>query len=84
MAPSSMVLGWPLEWLSIPIMAKEVVPIPNPDSKTLMVVHKTLMVVLVAPVEKNVVETMCLVMFGEHVRAIELGKAGAHKKHTEG
>ena len=41
---------------------------------------KTLMVVQVAPVEKNVGETMCSLMFAERVRAVELGKAAARKE----
>ena len=44
---------------------------------------KTLMVVQVAPVEKNVGETMCSLMFAERVRAVELGKAAAKKETAE-
>ena len=44
---------------------------------------KTLMVVQVAPVEKNVSETMCSLMFAERVRAVELGKAAAKKETAE-
>jgi len=44
---------------------------------------KTLMVVQVAPVEKNVGETMCSLMFAERVRAVELGKAAAKKDTAE-
>ena len=41
------------------------------------------MVVQVAPVEKNVGETMCSLMFAERVRAVELGKAAARKETAE-
>ena len=44
---------------------------------------KTLMVVQVAPVEKNVGETMCSLMFAERVRAVELGRAAARKETAE-
>ena len=44
---------------------------------------KTLMVVQVAPVEKNIGETMCSLMFAERVRAVELGKAAARKETAE-
>lgn len=36
---------------------------------------KTLMVVQVAPVEKNVAETVCSLTFAQRVRAVELGQA---------
>ena len=36
---------------------------------------KTLMVVQVAPVEKNVGETICSLQFAQRVRAVELGQA---------
>ena len=36
---------------------------------------KTLMVVQVAPVEKNVSETMCSLNFAQRVRTVELGQA---------
>ena len=36
---------------------------------------KTLMVVQVAPVEKNISETVCSLNFAERVRAVELGQA---------
>lgn len=55
-------------------------------SLTLFVIggdSKTLMVVQVAPVEKNVGETMCSLMFAERVRAVELGKATAKKETAE-
>lgn len=36
---------------------------------------KTLMVVQVAPVEKNICETVCSLYFAQRVRAVELGQA---------
>ena len=36
---------------------------------------KTVMVVQVAPVNKNVGETVCSLNFGQRVRAVELGQA---------
>ena len=36
---------------------------------------KTLMIVQVAPVEKNVSETTCSLSFGQRVRTVELGAA---------
>ena len=36
---------------------------------------KTLMIVQVAPVEKNVSETTCSLAFGQRVRTVELGAA---------
>ena len=36
-----------------------------------------------APVEKNVGETMCSLMFAERVRAVELGRATARKETAE-
>ena len=36
---------------------------------------KTLMVVQIAPVEKNVGETVCSLNFAQRVRAVELGQA---------
>ena len=36
---------------------------------------KTLMVVQVAPVEKNVAETVCSLNFAQRVRTVELGQA---------
>ena len=36
---------------------------------------KTLMVVQVSPVEKNVGETMCSLNFAQRVRTVELGQA---------
>ncbi len=36
---------------------------------------KTLMVVQVAPVEVNISETVCSLMFAQRVRAVELGQA---------
>ena len=41
---------------------------PGGDSKTLMVVQ-------VAPVEKNSAETVCSLNFAQRVRAVELGPA---------
>ncbi|KAK2149707.1 hypothetical protein LSH36_441g02037 [Paralvinella palmiformis] len=41
---------------------------PGGDSKTLMIVQ-------VAPVEKNVAETVASLVFAQRVRAIELGQA---------
>ena len=43
---------------------------------------KTLMVVQVAPVEKNGLETVCSLNFAQRVRAVELGQAV--KKVMEG
>lgn len=41
---------------------------------------KTLMVVQVAPVEKNASETLCSLSFAQRVRTVELGQAS---KKTE-
>ena len=43
-------------------------PIVGGDSKTLMVVQ-------IAPVEKNAGETVCSLNFAQRVRAVELGAA---------
>ena len=36
------------------------------------------MVVQIAPVEKNISETVCSLKFAERVRAVELGPASKH------
>ena len=45
-----------------------IIPCTGGDSKTLMVVQ-------VAPVEKNVAETVCSLNFAQRVRTVELGQA---------
>ncbi|CAH1774176.1 unnamed protein product [Owenia fusiformis] len=44
---------------------------------------KTLMIVQVAPVEKNVGETICSLNFGQRVRAVELGQASKKTESAE-
>lgn len=45
---------------------------------------KTLMIVQVAPVEKNVSETVCSLSFGQRVRNVELGAATRKMEAADG